>query len=145
MLLQKVAAFNCLLRQIWIRRSHAKLKFGKRLLFKQNFYWCILITQKTNLPCIRLFSRHPCNHCSPLFTGPVGLELQNTLTASLQRGKTPPTSVLDIIENNLMMRLQYCWSFRECRVTIHCHRSPVHFWPEWLHLIGTFNRAQVEL
>ena len=34
------------------------------------------------------------------------LELQNTLTASLQKGKTPPKSVLDMTLNNLMVRLQ---------------------------------------
>ena len=32
--------------------------------------------------------------------------LQNTPTQSLQRGKTPPTSVLDMTLNNLMVRLQ---------------------------------------
>ena len=38
---------------------------------------------------------------------PSWLGLQNTLTASLQRGKTPQTSVLNMILNNLMERLQY--------------------------------------
>ena len=37
---------------------------------------------------------------------PSRLELQNTPTASLQRGKTPPMSVLDMILSNLMVRLQ---------------------------------------
>ena len=37
---------------------------------------------------------------------PSWLGLQNTLTASLQRGKTPPTSVLDMILNSLMVRIQ---------------------------------------
>ena len=37
---------------------------------------------------------------------PSRLGLQNTLTASLQRGKTPSTSVLDLTLNNLMVRLQ---------------------------------------
>ena len=32
--------------------------------------------------------------------------LQNIRTPSLQRGKTPPTSVLDMTQNNLMFRLQ---------------------------------------
>ena len=42
---------------------------------------------------------------------PSQLELKNTPTASLQRGKTsPPTSVLDITLNNPMVRFQYCWS-----------------------------------
>ena len=34
------------------------------------------------------------------------LGLHNTLTASLQRSKTPLTSVLHMILNNLMVRLQ---------------------------------------
>ena len=33
-------------------------------------------------------------------------ELQNTPTASLQRGKTPPMSVLDMTLNNQMVRLE---------------------------------------
>ena len=44
---------------------------------------------------------------SNIFSWPSRLGLQNTLTASLQRGKTPlPTSVLYITLNNLMVRLQ---------------------------------------
>ena len=34
------------------------------------------------------------------------LGLQTPLTASLQRGKTPTMSVLDMTQNNLMVRLQ---------------------------------------
>ena len=37
---------------------------------------------------------------------PSQLELYNTLTAALQRGKTPPTSVLFMTLNNLMVRFQ---------------------------------------
>ena len=37
---------------------------------------------------------------------PSRLELQNTPTASLQRGKTPPTSVLIMTLNNLKVRFQ---------------------------------------
>ena len=37
-------------------------------------------------------------------------------TAYLQKGKIPSTSVLDMILNNLMVRLEWCWSFGECRV-----------------------------
>ena len=60
---------------------------------------------------------------------------QNTLTASLYCGKTPPTSVLDMTLNNLMVRLHYCWIFGECWVPPQCHCSQVHSDPEWLHLI----------
>ena len=43
----------------------------------------------------------------------------------------PPTSVLDMTLNNLMVRFQQCWSFGECGVLLHCHRSQVHSGPEW--------------
>ena len=47
-------------------------------------------------------------------------------------GKTPPpTSVLDMTLNNLMVRFQQCWSLGECRVPLHCHCSQVHSDPEW--------------
>ena len=50
----------------------------------------------------------------------------------LCRGVRPPlTSVLDMTLNNLMVRFQQCWSFEECRVPLHCHRSQVHSGPEW--------------
>ena len=58
--------------------------------------------------------------------------LQNTPTAPLPRGKPPPPmSVLDMTLNNLMVRSQLRWSFRECGVPLHCHRSEVHSVPEW--------------
>ena len=41
----------------------------------------------------------------------------------------PPTSVLDMTLNNLMERFQQCWSFGECGVPLHCHRSQVHSGP----------------
>ena len=44
-------------------------------------------------------------------------------------GKPPPTSVLDMTLNNLMVRFQQCWSFGECRVLLYCHRSQVHSGP----------------
>ena len=43
----------------------------------------------------------------------------------------PPMSVLDTTLNNLMVRFQQCWSFGECGVPLHCHRSQVHSGPEW--------------
>ena len=50
----------------------------------------------------------------------------------LCRGVRPPlTSVLDMTLNNLMVRFQQCWSFGECGVPLHCHRSQVHSVPEW--------------
>ena len=44
--------------------------------------------------------------------------------------RTPPTSVLDMTLNNLMVRFQQCWSLGECGVPLHCHRSQVQSGPE---------------
>ena len=54
----------------------------------------------------------------------------------LCRGVRPPhthtlKSVLDMTLNNLMERLQWCWSFWECRTHLHCHCSQVHSGLEW--------------
>ena len=50
----------------------------------------------------------------------------------LGRGVRPPqTNVLDMTLNNLMVRFQQCWSFGECGVPLHCHRSQVYSGPEW--------------
>ena len=45
--------------------------------------------------------------------------------------RPPPMSVLYMTLNNLMVRFQQCWSFGECGVPLHCHRSQVHSGPEW--------------
>ena len=45
--------------------------------------------------------------------------------------RPPPTSVLDMTLNNLMVRFQQCWSFGECGEPFHCHRSQVHSGLEW--------------
>ena len=46
---------------------------------------------------------------------------QNTPTASLQRGKTPPMSDLDMTSNNLMVRFHTCLSFGKYRLLLYCH------------------------
>ena len=60
----------------------------------------------------------PCQYSTRPLPSRLGGGLQNTLTALLQRGKTSPTSVLDMTLNSLMMRFQQCWSFGECRVPL---------------------------
>ena len=45
--------------------------------------------------------------------------------------KPPPTNILDITLNNLMVRFQWCWGFGECGALLHCHCSHVHSVPEW--------------
>ena len=44
----------------------------------------------------------------------------------LCRGVRPPTSVLDMTLNCLMVRFQQYWSFVECGVPLHCHRSQIN-------------------
>ena len=70
------------------------------------------------------------------FKLPSRLGLKNTSTALLQRGRTLPMSVLHMTQKNLMVRFQWCWSFGECRASLHCHWSHVHSGLDWLQLIG---------
>ena len=49
-------------------------------------------------------------------------------------------SVLDMTLNNLMVKLQYCWSFGECGVFLCCHCSQVHSGPDRVLCMG-----QIEL
>ena len=49
----------------------------------------------------------------------------------LCKGVRPPTNECpDMTLNNLMVTLQWFWSFGECGVPLHCHWSQVHFSPE---------------
>ena len=45
--------------------------------------------------------------------------------------RPPPTGVLDMTLNNLMVRFQQCWSFGECGVPLYCNCFQVHSGPEW--------------
>ena len=72
-----------------------------------------------------------------IYNWPSRLGLQNTLTASLQEGMIPETSVLYMTVNNLMVRFQQCGKFGEYGVPVYGHRSYVHSGPEWWHLIGS--------
>ena len=45
------------------------------------------------------------------------------------------TIILDMVLSNLIVKLRYCWSFGECGVPLHCHRSRVYSGPTWYHLI----------
>ena len=51
-------------------------------------------------------SAAPANWAMYVWDVDIQIKKNNTLTASLQRGKAPPTSVLDMTLNNLMIRLQ---------------------------------------
>ena len=48
------------------------------------------------------------------------------------------TSVLNMTLNNLMVRFQWYWNFRECGAPLYCHCSQVHSRPEWYHLIEPY-------
>ena len=50
--------------------------------------------------------------------------------ASLQRGKTLSTSVLDMALSHLMVRLLY-WSFGKSGVPLCCHYSLINSELEW--------------
>ena len=38
---------------------------------------------------------------------------------------------LNITLNNLIVRIQECWSFGKCGLLLYCHYSQVHSDPEW--------------
>ena len=48
-----------------------------------------------------------------------------------RRVKHSTTSVLDMTLNNLMVRLQKCWSFEKCGIPLHCRHSWIHYSLEW--------------
>ena len=52
-------------------------------------------------------------------------------TKYISAERSGPTSVLDMILNNLMLRFQQCWSFGGCRVLLHYHCSLVHSGLKW--------------
>ena len=72
-------------------------------------------------------------------------ELQNIQTAFLQRGKTLTTSILDIKRNNLMVRLQWCWSFGECRVLLSLPSLPSSLWLGVVAPHRVLSMEQIEL
>ena len=54
------------------------------------------------------------------------LYMYNTLTASLQRSKTPSRLFWVMTLKNLMLSLQECWTFGGCSESVNCHCSQVH-------------------
>ena len=49
----------------------------------------------------------------------------------LCRGVRPPLPQVVCPGYVLMVRLQYCWSFVEFGIHLHCYHSQVHSGPEW--------------
>ena len=80
--------------------------------------------------------------CQQCWAGliPGAVEYTNCI-AFLQRGKTLPMIVLDMMLNHVIMRLQF-WSSGECRVFLHSHYSQVHSDPEWKYLLGSHLRIK---
>ena len=65
------------------------------------------------------------------FTCPVGWGC-GIYRLLLCRGiRPPPTSVLDMSLNKLMVRFHWYWRFGKYGVPLHCHRFQVHSDPEW--------------
>ena len=54
------------------------------------------------------------------------------------RERLPQMSVLHMASNNLMVRLQWCWSFVDCGKSLYCDCSQVDTGLEWYHLIGSY-------
>ena len=50
--------------------------------------------------------------------------------------RLPPMSALDMTLNNLMVRLQLCWSFGEYGVYFHCHHSQAVVAPDKVLSMG---------
>ena len=109
-----------------------------------NFFWkmiekvvCMPVLKTLKRLCCELsrIPMHRYNKClvpsAFFFTGCwlSLLRLPNILTASLQDGKTPPTNVLNDTKSDI--RLQWCWSFGECRLPFHCLCSHVYSSPDW--------------
>ena len=88
--------------------------------------------------CSKLSKREPSGH--PRLWSPSLI-----LLTSLQRSKASHrTKALDMTLNNLMVRLQYSWSFGECGVSLHCHDSQVHLNRSdntWLDALCRSNRT----
>ena len=71
------------------------------------------------------------NETCIILGGPVGWG-RRIHRLHLYRGvRLPQMSILDMTLKNLMMRLQQCWSFRECGIPHYCHHSQVDSSPEW--------------
>ena len=76
---------------------------------------------------------------------PSWLELQNTRTTILQRGKTSPTSILYMTLKNLMVRIQLFWNFEECRVPTSLPLLPGPLWSEVVVPDRILFMSQIEL
>ena len=95
----------------WRQKSsffqHPQIVLSVRGLQGDCYFFCILFCVFLKSGFILLFH---CYHVYLLFNPyslwPSRLGMLNTPTASLQRGKTPPTNVLIVTQNNLIVRLQ---------------------------------------
>ena len=72
----------------------------------------------------------------------LGCRIHRQLLCRLVR---PPTCVLVVTLNNLMVRFQQCSSFGGCEVSLHCHRSKIHSGLAWSHQIRVLSMGWIEL
>ena len=61
------------------------------------------------------------------------------------RPPPPPTSVLDMTLNNLIVGLHQCWRFRECGVPSSLPSLPGTFWPGVVASDRVLSMGQIEL
>ena len=84
-------------------------------------------------------------HIEYIMILPSQLLLKNTPTASLQGGKTPsPMSVLDMTENNLMVRFQKCWRLENAGY-LFIAIAPSFLWPGVVASDKALSMGQLEL
>ena len=56
-----------------------------------------------------------------------------------------PTSVMDMILNNLLVKLEYCWSFGQYRVPLYCSSLPGPLQPRMVDFEMVLSMGQIEL
>ena len=96
------------------------LLFDSRSSLLVKIKWSVWITKSSRILLSRKYF--------PLVVCPVGRRIH---WLHLCWGVRPPTSVLDMTLNNMLVRFQWCWSFGECGVPLYCQCSPVHSGPLW--------------
>ena len=93
--------------------------------------WAIIIWKGLFASLLHSISSYYYDFSSLKMDCPVGWGCRIHRLLLCRKVRPPPTtSVLDMTLNNLMVRFQQCWSFGECGVPLHCHRSQVHSGPE---------------
>ena len=99
-------------------------------LIHNRIYFPLYVTDNM-FELIKLITALPPSPNSQHCTCPVGWGCRIHRLLLCSEVDPPPMSVLDMTLNNLMVRFQWCKSFREYEVPFLCHCSHVHSGPEW--------------